>query len=334
MVRGDHQVVFRPHPHHQLPKLYIHLIQGVHIPVNIVAVAIEHIEIHQVDEAKPCEIFLQDFHRLLHILLVSLVGIRSGQPFPGENILDLPHADHLVSRRLQCVQDGLSGRFQREIMTVYRPLVIRISPYKGPGDHPPHSMLTSEDSSCLAAVFIKLLQRDHLFMGGDLKDAVRGSIDDQIPGPLLLPAVFFDHFRPGIGLVAEHAPAGGFGKCIDDLLGKAVGIRGKWFPGDQSGDLPVSHGSVFAHRVFPHSGVTPFHPGNLFLKRRPFQTADTKLLQIGHMKFSAADAGAKGIAAHIVKKFRVRSLPYANTVQYDKKYPFPHSFYSLLLSLS
>src|SRR6202035_4515810 len=45
--------------------------------------------------------------------------------------------------------------------------------------------------------------RDHLFVRGDLKDAVAGGVHDRLAGAKVLFTEFFDDFRSGGGLVSD-----------------------------------------------------------------------------------------------------------------------------------
>ena len=66
-------------------------------------------------------------------------------------------------------------------MAVGSALIAAALPYKGPGDDTAYAVLAVELLAGDAAVFVKLLQRDYLLMGGDLEHRVGRGVDDQAP---------------------------------------------------------------------------------------------------------------------------------------------------------
>lgn len=76
-------------------------------------------------------------------------------------------------------------------------------------------------------------------MRRDLKNTVRGGIDDQLAGLQMRPAIIQDDLRAGIGAVAEHTAPSGLCESVEHLCREAIRIRRQRMIGNQARDLPV-----------------------------------------------------------------------------------------------
>ena len=248
MVGGDHHQILLPQPGQELSQPGVKLRQCLRVAVNVPAVAVEHVKIHQVHKAQTVEILPGVVHGMVHTVSVALVEHMLRGALTGKNIVDLAHSDGIQPGGLDGVQHGGCGRLQGEVMPVTGPpeAVHRIS-HKGTGDDPAHAVLSPEDASGLAAGVVKLLQGDLLLMGRHLEHRVGGGIEDPLAGIQLLLAVIPDHVGAGIGQVAQPAPAGGRLKGVQHLFRKALGIGGQRVRGHHTRDLPVADGGILTH---------------------------------------------------------------------------------------
>lgn len=126
----------------------------------------------------------------------------------GENIIYLADGYDIEARSFQAVEHCLPCRFERKIMPAGGSVKVRVFAFERAGYNPADSKLVFEHTASCAADTIELFERNYILVGGYLKDAVRGGIDDEVAGLHMLPAVVENDLRARIGLVAEHAASG------------------------------------------------------------------------------------------------------------------------------
>ena len=247
VVGGDHHQIVRPHLLHERRKPAVELRQRGGVAVDVPPVAVEHVEVHQVDEAQAGEVLVGVGQGLGHAVGVALGVDVFRRPLSREDVVDLAHGDGVEARVLEGVEHRLLRRLQREVVAVGGAGVVAAAADEGTGDDAAHAVLAAQDLPGNAAVFVELLHGDHVLMGGDLEHGVGGGVDDQIPGPHVLVAVFVDDGCAGPGRVGQHAAAGSFAEGRENLLREAVRVGGQRIGGDHARDLPVADGGVLAH---------------------------------------------------------------------------------------
>ena len=87
-----------------------------------------------------------------------------------------------------------------------------------PRNDAPHAVRPVEQFPRNFAHAIKFRDRDHVFMRGNLKDAVARSVDNRFSRANVLFAEFLDDFRAGCGLVPKRATPNLFFKFRDLAL--------------------------------------------------------------------------------------------------------------------
>src|ERR1700751_2129097 len=97
--------------------------------------------------------------------------------------------------------------------------------------------------------FVKVGDGNDFFVGGDLEDAVAGSVNDGFAGADVLFAKLLDDFGAGGRLVADGFAADARLESADDFRRKAVLVHRKSLLEPHPGHFPVAGSGVFAWRV-------------------------------------------------------------------------------------
>lgn len=91
------------------------------------------------------------------------------------------------------------------------------------GDDAADAMLSDEDLTGDAAVFIQLLQRDDVLVRRDLEHGVCGRINDEVSRAHMLRAILCDDLGAGPGCVRQDAAAVASRKGLSTSSGKPLG---------------------------------------------------------------------------------------------------------------
>lgn len=137
------------------------------------------------------------------------------------------------------------------------------------GDDAADAMLSDEDLTGDAAVFIQLLQRDDVLVRRDLEHGVCGRINDEVSRAHMLRAVLCDDLGAGPGSVRQDAAARRLAEGLEHFLGEAVGIGGQRIRGNDARDLPVADRGVLAHGGLCHAGAGAVCAGSVPRNDRP-----------------------------------------------------------------
>src|SRR5262249_31786075 len=116
-------------------------------------------------------------------------------------------------------------------------------------NHAAHSVLPREDLAGDATRAVELVQRNRLFVSGDLEDRVRARVDDPLAGALMLFAELLDDLCSARRPVAEHAAPGAIHERVDHVVGKAEWVRRHRLRRDYAHELPVPCGRVLTLRA-------------------------------------------------------------------------------------
>ena len=203
-------------------------------------------------------------------------------------------------------------------MPVRRALVISGGADERPRDHAPDRVLSREDFTRDARRFVELLERDRLFVRGDLEDRVAGGVDDPLPRALVLLAELLDDFRPRRRLVAEHAATGPVHEWVDHVVREAVWVERKRLGGDDTHELPVARGRVLALRPFKESSRDRGRAG---LRRAAFERLDVSQSEGLEVRQVKAPHGAgdvpECVRSRITVLGRVGQLARAHSIEND-----------------
>src|SRR4051794_14118512 len=116
---------------------------------------------------------------------------------------------------------------------------------EGPGDDPRDRVLAPEQVARLLTRLIELRQGNCGLVGRDLKDAIRGGVDNPATASAVLLSIPVQDRSARARQVAQHTPPGGPLKFLNQLRRESLRIGRKWALEDDSADLPVARGAVF-----------------------------------------------------------------------------------------
>ena len=169
--RDDDKVVFMELSEEARQPL-VKFVQRLRVAIDVSAMAVEHVKVHEIHEAKARKVLVRVGHRFFQPVGVSRRVGKLRHAAAGKNIVDLADGDHVLFRVHNRVQNRFLRRLDRKIVPSRRS---RVRPFtgKGSGDDPSHAMLAHEKLSRNAAVFIELLGRDNILVRGDLEEGVR-----------------------------------------------------------------------------------------------------------------------------------------------------------------
>ena len=144
------------------------------IACHIAAVAVEHVEVHQIHKGKALKVAgLQGLGE------GDAVGVAGGLDLLGhalavKDIEDLAHGDDIPAGVLQQIQHGGAGRLQAQVVAVGGAVEgIGGVAQEGAGDHAAHAVLALEHLAGDLAVAVQLMHRHQLFVGGHLETRCR-----------------------------------------------------------------------------------------------------------------------------------------------------------------
>ena len=171
-------------------------------------------------------------------------------------------------------------------------------------------------------------------MGGDLKYAVGGGIDDELARAQMLRAQFFDNRRTGSGLVADHLEAGFPLKGLDYLRRKAVRIGGKGLFQGKARNFPMAGGGILAGGVFVHQSVAA--KGSLFfhvlIPRRGQQPQILQIGQVGMLRFQTHGQRYPHPCRRIFRRRPAQPAPSPSITENDNAFHLFHILPSMRVS--
>jgi hypothetical protein len=85
---------------------------------------------------------------------------------------------------------------------------------EGTSDNSANAMLTNQKLTGLAADVIKLLERNYILMCGNLENAVRRGVNDELACFNMLVTVVANNVCAGVGLVAKNSATDSFAEPI------------------------------------------------------------------------------------------------------------------------
>ncbi len=307
VIRGDHEDVAFLHLRQEGPEPVIELDQAVAVALNVAAVTPGGVEVDQIDKNQA---LIEHVHALIHVMHaveVALIVDGPGDALTGEDILDLADAGNRQTRVLDVVHDGRFRRDEGEVAAVGGTREIAGLADERAGDDAGAGMFADEDLAGGAAVFIQQFRRDDALVRGDLEDAVRGGIDDEVAGLHVLLAEFLDDLGAGGDAVAKNAAARGFTEGLQNFFGEAVRISRHGIRADDAADFPMTDGGIFPGGEFLQTGngTGGFLRG--LITHHAFNIAEADGLH--HGQFEAGDAlrdVAKGVRIMIAKSGGIR----------------------------
>src|ERR1700731_4615929 len=177
------------------------------------------------------------------------------QAASGKEVLDLAKADDFFTAVFQHVEQGRYQRRKREITSMFGTCKISWCPDKWTGYDASNGMFSCKHSTCNLAHLIQLWKRNNFLVCRELKNAVRGGIQDGTGCTKMFFTKFLDDFRARCWLIADYFAPDGLLKLLDKVGGESMGIGGKGFMKYHSHHLPMACGAVFASCRLCHASV-------------------------------------------------------------------------------
>ena len=120
---------------------------------------------------------------------------------------------------------------------------------EGPRNDAADAMRPIQQFSRNLAHPVQLGDGNHIFVRGDLKNAVARGVDDGLAGAHMLVAQFLDDFGAGSRLVAESLASDLLFEFSDELRRETLADKPERPGQPDAGHLPMPGGGVFAGRV-------------------------------------------------------------------------------------
>ena len=282
--------------------------------------AVEHIEINEIHKAQALEIALEVVHGLGEAVGVALRVDIVRQAAACEDIVDLADGKDVLASGLDGVKHGLCGRLERKVVAVGRAgeAVLLVADERT-GDDAADAMLSDEDLTGDAAVFIQLLQRDDVLVRRDLEHGVCGRINDEVSRAHMLRAVLCDDLGAGPGCVRQDAAARRLAEGLEHLLGEAVGIGRQRIRGNDARDLPVADRGVLAHGGLCHAGAGARLRGIRAEEGQALDVAEAAVHHRGDVQLAGRGTALERVHAEITELCGIGHFTCAAGIQNDQK---------------
>ena len=331
VVGGHDQQVVGAELGQHLPDTRVGLLQRLRVALDVVAVAVEHVEIHQVDEQQPRAVRLQRRQRLGDAVGVALGLDVVRHALPAVDVVNLPDAEGEHARLLQPRHQQRLGRIDGVVVAAHGAPEAAGLPLERPRNHPPHLMRRRQQVARGLAHAVELFHRNNLFVRGNLEDAVGGGVHNRRAGLHVLRAQLFDDLRPARRFVAQRLAAHRPLELFHHLGRKTVGIGRKGFLHVQARHLPVAGGGVFAGRGQRRLAVG----GSRMLSRRQvlerFDVRQPQLDQVGQLQRPRSRHVPQRVAPGVAELRRVWHLADAHAVQHQQHHPLEPRIFTLLV---
>ena len=123
-------------------------------------------------------------------------------------------------------------------------------------------MLPIEKAASDKTHLVQFFYRDNIFMGSDLKDAIRTGINNWFSGLDMLCGILLNDHRSRGLLIPQDALTNLLRESLEDLDWKALRISRELLPQDEAGKLPMAGGSGLLIIHLVHLSIGP--PGVLY----------------------------------------------------------------------
>ena len=328
VVGGDHEDVLILHEGQDVWELLVEALQGLRVPLHVPAVAVEHVEVHQVGEDEAARAVGDEPLRGGDARLVVLGVVHQVDTSVAEDVLDLADGHHGEALGVEAVQDGVLKGRDGVILPVLGADVLPVLFRKGTGDDPAHQVFALQHLPGDLADAIELLKGDDLFAGGHLEHAVGGGVNYGLAGRYVLVAQALDDLGAAGYLVAQGAPADLRLELVHEDLGEAVGEGLEGGLLDEARHLPVTAGGVLGVGHLHALAVSALHGSLPPGQRAALYVADTQFAHVGDVQGMALLDMAQGVGPHVVEFHGVGQLADAHAVQNDQNSSLAHMYSS------
>ena len=187
-------------------------------------------------------------------------------------------------------------------------------------------MFSLKERSGFFADFIKLFKGNNIFMGGNLENAVCGSVNDRFSGFNMFFAVIGNKLGSAVGFVAKNVKARCLFEHFDNFLREAFRIGGESLFGNKSGKFPMSGGGIFSFAYLIKTAESTERFSGFFDAGNSFNVSKTKFYHIGNVEFSAFRTSFESVASFVSEIFCVREFANSERIKYYPKNAFCFHF--------
>src|SRR5450432_1417608 len=226
----------------------VELLERVAVAFDIVAVAELLVEIDQIHVDQPGILGLHGFERLRHAFgVVRGLGGFADTPAQEdiENLADTVDEDAAV---VELIEQHALGRRHGVIMAIGGAREITGRADERPRNHAADFVRAAQDFARGFAHLVKFPKRDHLFVRGDLEDAIGGRVDNGRPRAHVVGAQLLDDLGAGSRPVTQRTAAGPPLELAYDLGRKTVRKKREWFGEMDAHHFPMAGSGVLTRR--------------------------------------------------------------------------------------
>jgi len=321
VIGGDDQQIVTADARQNVGQPPVEFHQRPRVTFGIAPMAVQRVEIDEIGEQEPVKRRIQQLRRPVDAVRVAFRLERLRHAFSGVDVADFADGQAVEARLLQPVHHRRRRRFQRIVAAVGRALKRSgLSDVRPRYDASDAMRRVQRHPSRRFAGGVQLLQRDHVFVRGDLKHAVGGRVDDPRPRAHLPFAQFGDNLRAGRRFVADDRAAGRRFEGADQFRGETVRIRLKRGVDAQAHQFPMSGHRVFSGRYLRHLAVAGARIRHRGYARERRDKAEPELGHMGQRKpLHAAGDMAERVGAAVAERVRVGKLADADAVEHDQR---------------
>jgi len=249
VVGGDHQEVVASEGCEKLSELRVEFLERAGESFDVLAMAVEHVEVDEVAEDEAGWAFANRGSEFGHAIRVGTGGDVVGDAAAIVNIVNFADAKNGNVLFGEHIEQHGHGRVDGVIMAAWRAHEVAGRSGERAGDDAADAVRPLQKFAGDFTHFVKVGDGDYFFVGGNLEDAVAGSVNDGFAGADVLFAKLLDDFGAGGRLVADGFAADARFESADDFRREAVFVHRKSLIEPHAGHFPVAGSGVFAWRV-------------------------------------------------------------------------------------
>ena len=255
MIRRNDEQIAAARRAKQFGQPRVNVAQRLRIARDMIPMPVQHVKIAEIRQNYAAFLRAHIADRRVKPGHVVRGMAAAGQTLIGKNIINLADKRDRIAVRFRGIKHGRQMRRPRKILAAAGAAEIAGLADKRAGNHPADAVLALQHLAGLLAHFVKLVNRNDLFMRGNLEHAVGGSIDNRFAGGEMFRAKRIKNLRPGSRNIPKNLPPGSAGKFRDDLFGKTARIGWKRLFQDQSHHFPMAGRGIFSGGAFRHFPV-------------------------------------------------------------------------------
>ena len=249
VIRRNHQQILARKQPEKIAQQRVELFQRLRKPFDIFAMAIQHVEIHEVAKNQSISAFVNRSRQFLHSIGIRFCGDVLLHSAAIINVVNLADAEDLHTFFGKHVHQHRSRRIDRVIMSSRSARETSRRSRKRPCNYPSHAMWPVQKFPCDFAHAIKLRDRNHIFMRGNLKNAVAGRVHNRLARVHMLFTQLLDNLRSRRRLVADRLSPDPFLEGFNHITRESMFVHRESLIEPHSRHFPVAGCRVFSWRM-------------------------------------------------------------------------------------